>query len=376
MFILLFGWYGFNTGSALHYGEIGLIALNTTIAAAAGGASSFLWSCRSRMPTLSSNINGVLGGLVGITASANLVDPWEAALIGAFSGILVAAWTEWVHGNAGFKRRIEDPVGAFPVHGLCGVFGGISLVLFAPETVYVGGKAVQLFTPQAQLGLSIGIPLIALLAVFFFLFLYDLVVKKFLEEVGLRQIVASGAEQGLGLDTVDLKEVSYDYGQRSDKPEDLLERFRSLALDFPFESINFDNCAAIRSDGEGHDSQPFKARFNFWLWNIRNIARHYSETFGEYAASDRGSANNIAERVENASCRLELYAQEISAGKKRESFKDYASSLVGVLDSLKFILEIHVQVRSKGGDIVDQASQDIAKLKRELSTLRDKVDGW
>ena len=131
-FILWIGWYGFNPGSQLAFSRDGdmsammLIAMNTTLAAAAGGFTSMLlnWAVFKK-PELSMSLNGALAGLVSITANCDAVTNGEAVLIGGIGGILVVLGVKLLD-----MLKIDDPVGAWPVHGLCGVWGGIATGLF------------------------------------------------------------------------------------------------------------------------------------------------------------------------------------------------------------------------------------------------------
>jgi len=132
VFILWVGWYGFNPGSQLTYGgsanaEVTLyIGLTTTLAAAAGTFVAMVASwILFRKPDLSMALNGALAGLVGITANCNQVEQWEAVVIGAVAGLLVVGAIIVLD-----KLRIDDPVGAFPVHGVCGFWGGVATGIF------------------------------------------------------------------------------------------------------------------------------------------------------------------------------------------------------------------------------------------------------
>jgi Amt family ammonium transporter len=128
--ILWFGWYGFNPGStisAMDWEGIGRVAWNTTVAACAGGlVAVFFVYPRSKKWDVGMAINGFLGGLVAITAPCYWVGPWQAILIGAIAGILVPLGVDLLE-----KVRIDDPIGAVPVHGMCGIWGTISIGLLA-----------------------------------------------------------------------------------------------------------------------------------------------------------------------------------------------------------------------------------------------------
>jgi Amt family ammonium transporter len=132
-FILWFGWYGFNPGSTLSAVDmqgIGRVATNTTLAACAGGMVAMylgLWFGDTKGKfDVGLTCNGVLGGLVAITCPCYWVDPLGAILLGGIAGLVVYYGTALLE-----YLRIDDPIGAVPVHGLCGIWGTISLGFFA-----------------------------------------------------------------------------------------------------------------------------------------------------------------------------------------------------------------------------------------------------
>ncbi len=128
--ILWFGWYGFNPGStlsAMDWQGIGRVAANTTLAACAGGMLAVLWVYpRTKKWDLGISVNGFLGGLVAITCPCYWVSPLGAIVIGAVAGIVVPLGIDFLE-----HMRIDDPIGAVPVHGFAGIWGTISLGLFA-----------------------------------------------------------------------------------------------------------------------------------------------------------------------------------------------------------------------------------------------------
>jgi len=134
-FILWFGWFGFNAGSTLSAtnGTIGHIAVTTMLSAAAGGAACILFTMfRYHKADPPMVINGALAGLVGITAGCDFVSDNAAILIGAVCGIAMLFASEFLE-----SRQIDDPVGAFPVHGISGCIGTLCVGLFA-EKGYTG----------------------------------------------------------------------------------------------------------------------------------------------------------------------------------------------------------------------------------------------
>jgi ammonium transporter, Amt family len=128
--ILWFGWYGFNPGStlsALDFLGVGRVATNTTLAACAAGLVAMAWVYpRSKKWDIGMTCNGLLGGLVAITAPCYWVSPAGAVMIGAVAGVVVPLGVDFLE-----ARRIDDPIGAVPVHGFCGIWGTLSLGLFA-----------------------------------------------------------------------------------------------------------------------------------------------------------------------------------------------------------------------------------------------------
>ena len=126
-FILWFGWYGFNAGSttALSDGAQEVAArccVTTTVAAAAGGVAAFTLSSYSKGAyDVVAYANGILAGLVSITAGCSNVDVWAAFVIGLVGGV-----TYYFAAKLLEKLHIDDPIGAFPVHGACGVWGVVA----------------------------------------------------------------------------------------------------------------------------------------------------------------------------------------------------------------------------------------------------------
>jgi len=127
-FILWFGWFAFNTGSTLDASNANLssIAINTMLAGASGGAAAlFLTMKKFGVTDPSMMINGILSGLVAVTAGCAFISQWSAIIIGLLSGVIVIYATLLVDNG-----MVDDPVGAVAVHGFNGVFGTIAVGLF------------------------------------------------------------------------------------------------------------------------------------------------------------------------------------------------------------------------------------------------------
>ncbi|MBX3436892.1 MAG: ammonium transporter [Planctomycetaceae bacterium] len=132
VFILWVGWYGFNPGSQLTYNGIvnaeatTYIALTTTLSAAAGAIVAMILSWgKFGKPDITMALNGALAGLVGITANCDRVSEISALIIGAIAGVIVFFGILLLD-----KLKIDDPVGAVPVHGFCGIWGGLATGIF------------------------------------------------------------------------------------------------------------------------------------------------------------------------------------------------------------------------------------------------------
>lgn len=132
-FILAFGWFGFNAGSTLAGGDlrIGVIATNTMLAGSAGAMlAAFYMTARFGKPDPSMVANGLLAGLVAITAPCAFVNSVSAVIIGSVAGLLVCVSVFFIEG----KLKVDDPVGAVSVHGVNGAWGLLALGLFADGT--------------------------------------------------------------------------------------------------------------------------------------------------------------------------------------------------------------------------------------------------
>ena len=199
-FILWFGWFGFNPGSTLgavgNWELIGTVIVNTFLASAAGGISTMAYTYFSYGKIdITMVINGVLAGLVSITAGCNVVSPISAIIIGLIAGVLVDVAVMFVD-----KLKVDDPVGAIAVHGVNGLFGTIAVGLFAIDGgLFFGGGTSLLFT------LLLGVCVIALFA-FSLTYVLMLLLKK---TIGIR-ISAEDEAKGIDLSTFGVKAYNLD----------------------------------------------------------------------------------------------------------------------------------------------------------------------
>jgi len=159
--ILWFGWYGFNPCSTLSIMDnagAGRVAMNTTLAACTGGlAAVFVVFFMVKKWDTAALVNGFLAGLVAITCPCYWVSDVGACILGAVAGVLVILGMELLE-----HLRIDDPVGAWPVHGVCGIWGTLSLGLFASGQYSAAGSSatgvpdIVAKSPQALTGLFYG----------------------------------------------------------------------------------------------------------------------------------------------------------------------------------------------------------------------------
>lgn len=193
VFILLVGWFGFNPGSELAADiEVPRVAVNTLMAACGGGFTALLasWAIMKK-PDVSMVGNGILGGLVAITAGAGALDGWMSTLAGLVGGVIV------VLAVLGFDRiRIDDPVGAISVHGVCGAWGTIAVGLFAnPDASFLGeGPAGLFFGGGAELLVD---QLVGVVAVFAFVMTVSLALFGALKAAGILRVSPEHEIEGL-----------------------------------------------------------------------------------------------------------------------------------------------------------------------------------
>jgi ammonium transporter, Amt family len=193
VFILFIGWFGFNPGSQLAADiEVPRIAVNTLMAAVGGGFTAMITSWAVfKKPDVSMVGNGILAGLVAITAGAGALDGWMSALAGLVGGVIV------VLSVLGFERiKIDDPVGAISVHGVVGAWGTIAVGLFAnPNASFLEeGSAGLFFGGGAELLIN---QIIGVVAVFAFVMTTCLVLFSALKAAGILRVDPEHEIEGL-----------------------------------------------------------------------------------------------------------------------------------------------------------------------------------
>ena len=196
-FILWFGWFGFNPGSSLgavgNWELIGSVVVNTFLASASGGIATMIYTYFTYSKIdITMVINGVLAGLVSITAGCNVVGPTSAIIIGAIAGVLVDLAVVFFD-----KIKVDDPVGAIAVHGVNGLFGTMAVGFFAIEGGLFYGGGISLLVTQI-----LGVITIAL-----FSFTVTFIIMKFLKlTIGVR---ISSEDEEAGIDASSFGVQSY-----------------------------------------------------------------------------------------------------------------------------------------------------------------------
>jgi Amt family ammonium transporter len=186
VFLLFLGWFGFNGGSVLNADPylVSLVFTTTALAAAGGAVGAIITSYLSlKKPDLSMALNGILAGLVGITAGADSIMPASAIIVGLISGVLVVFSIIFFD-----KIKIDDPVGAISVHGVCGIFGTLAVALFSDAATF-------------------GDQLLGTLSICVFAFVFSLIVFSIVKVImGVR---VSPEEEAVGLDLSEHGQEAY-----------------------------------------------------------------------------------------------------------------------------------------------------------------------
>ncbi len=208
--LLWFGWWGFNGGSGLVFDKgVGSILLNTNLAAAAGGLIAY---CHGRWfqdhrEMNSKFLGGVLGGLVAITACCHVVGPWSALLIGIGAGVLHNYSFEFLRNTL----KLDDPVGAIPVHGVCGIWGTLCVAFFGSAESLPHGRLMQ-----------VGVQLLGVVVCFVWTTLVAFLMYRLLEKtIGLR-VSPESERRGVG--------ITEKHESLPPPPEDQLDEAELLAL--------------------------------------------------------------------------------------------------------------------------------------------------
>ena len=334
VFILWFGWFGFNGGSELAVDEaLPRILLNTTLAAAAGGLASLFLSLmlREGLVNVQSVLNGILGGLVGITAGCAFVNPWAALAIGMGGGVAAYAGDAFLL----HVMKIDDPIGAVAVHGFAGVWGTLALAVFAPaDALPTGSHLTQL-----------GVQFIGVVAVFAWAFITGLLAFWALDLLhGLR---VSEQDEELGLNVAE-------HGARTV----WLDAMKTM------QQIVEDGDLTRRTDIErgteaGETAQAFNALLDSFQGSINSMTRSSASVLAQ-SRSLNGISRDTQARMEDQNRQTEAIADFV--GQLREE-ADGTRELAR--EGLDCAHTTHGQI-TEGREQVERARNMVMNLSQEL----------
>jgi len=360
VFILWFGWFGFNGGSTLVADEsVARVLVNTSLAASAGGAAVFLVSALFHGNIqVEKALNGILGGLVGITAGAAVVEPGGAVFIGLSSGIVVYV-SDWVLLHV-FK--IDDPVGAVPVHGFAGAWGTIMLAVAAPVEALGGNSMIT----------QLGIQIVGVVSVFAWAFTMGLLVFGLLKAMDLLRVPPEDERMGLNvsehgartvwLDTMQTMQEIVQRGDLTRRAEvehgteagetamafnSMLDSFHenmliigqsSHTLASQSEEMNAVIKAAMQAmESQNQDTEMVASSISQMAVSVREVAGHASEaansaqTVAEQVGSGVEVANKAAEVINIMASEAEQ-ATEVYLGLEQNSKQ--IGSILGVIKDI------------------------------------------
>lgn len=305
-FLLFFGWFGFNSGSTgAVTAEIAPIAMNTMIAACFGGIacglSSIIFGEEHRLEP-DAAINGVLGGLVGITAGCHIVDAPGAAMIGIGGGVVVYAGG-WILEN---WFRLDDVVGAIPVHGFAGAWGTVATALFLPESALAQGVSrmdqvmVQLQGVGAAFVWSFGIAFAFLKIISLF---RSIRVSGDAESLGLNV-----AEHGARSSILELAQAMHDATNNQDFS-------RKVEVEFGTEIGDLSQAFNSMIDQLKSAKEKEQRDFESHIRNVENVKKQELGVFDDYLQSHVAAMSTemakMRESLENISSQSKQTASSI-----------------------------------------------------------------
>ena len=265
-FVLFFGWFGFNCGSTLAATkDIGGIAFNTMLSACFGAAASagLSWMGPTKRPEPDMIANGLLGGLVGITAGCASVNTGGAALIGLISGIAVY-WAIWFLEH---KLKLDDVVGAVAVHGVCGAWGTLAVAFFirpellATGTTWLDQLQIQAMGVGTAFAWSFGCAFVTLQIIRLFT---ELRVSEHDERIGLNV-----AEHGATSSVLELAQAMQRATETSEYTDDI-----KVEAEFGTEAGDLGNCFNKMVDSIQKDRQQIKEANEVQQKQAREMARN------------------------------------------------------------------------------------------------------
>ena len=342
--VLWFGWFGFNGGSELAANDaVPLIIVNTMLSAAAGGATCFLISfLRHPVVNVERLINGVIGGLVAVTAGAALLEPWSAVSIGVLGGFVTYA-SDW----ALLELRVDDPVRVVPAHGFSGAAGTIALAVLAPTDALPTGSVLSQLWVQVA-----GVTAVAIWGLGCGLLLF-----MGLRGLGVLRVSAEGEQQGLNV---------HEHGTKST----LLDAAQALQ-----------SVSRATSGGQANLSLRIPAEPNSEAGEIADITNKLLGSLDDTVSGLREKATSARAAAESMDAMSATIADEVSTQSEEmttiaRSISETATSVEEVSASASQTAttsDIIYQSSLSGYDNIEASINELATLAERLGTCSDEV---
>ncbi|MEO0443467.1 MAG: ammonium transporter [Pseudomonadota bacterium] len=348
--ILTFGWFGFNGGSLLELNaDLALVILNTVLAAAAGGIACFCVSSvfsRGLVP-VEKLLNGIVGGLVSITASAPWVSPIGAVCLGLIGGVIVYISEEiLLH-----VLKIDDPVNVISAHGVAGVWGTIGLVFFVPEaTLTAGGLWAQL-----------GVQLKGVALVFIWSFGMGVLIFGLLKMIGRFRVSSIAENQGLNI---------HEHGAEStllstaSSMEKLVQAYETGDV----ENLDFNIQINIEEGSEGGDiAQLFNRMMKIFAQSFGQV-----ESLSKQLEKSTNSMSQTSNSMQKDTAEQEASFEHINStlGNLIHSILDIA----GRIDSISDVANQANEKASAGAELIGDSQQSLKSLQQVTNSLYEDVN--
>jgi len=387
VFILWFGWFGFNGGSTLiGDGSVAKVVANTSIAAAVGGAVSFFVSkLKDGRAEVYKLLNGALAGLVAITAGCNAVEPAGALAIGIGAGLVVHL-AEYV---LLYKMKIDDPVGAIPVHGVAGVWGTLSLAIFAPvENLPADSHLEQLYIQG-----------VGVIAVFFWASILGFILFYILKKMNHLRVPAHfevrglnetehGAKQSL-LDTYDamnkiVKEGDFAHNlevELGSEAGDIAKVFNNMVLELKEIATIAENIADgdLRDEYKPkHESDQLGHAINKMIINLNKFASDLNESTSSMKESVE-SLNNSNGYLQNSNNEILDGVKVISTNviDTNTAIETVNNLTTSGMKSLNVVVENMKDINLTMSDFrhnIDELNTSVENIDGILSSINDIAD--
>ena len=356
VFLLWFGWFGFNAGSTTAGDvSIAMIALNTLLGGAGGGAGALFFGYAMRkLWKVEDLLNGILAGLVSVTAGCNVLLPQGALLSGIVGGIIYVLSYRWLDE----KLKVDDAVGAVAVHGFGGVWGTLALALFAPEEWLAAGGRLQQLLVQ-----SIGVVVAFVWAFFVGLLVFWLLKAT----IGVR-VDAEGERMGLNVS----------------------EHGAHIALVDTI--IAMQEIAAAKGDlsrtlpvHPGEDTAQLNEAFNRMLFSLNNIVKAVqtktrmvmddSGAVLEQTKSIREQMQQYTDSIHQVNGAVQQLRSSIEDGKVRE--ESFLDAIYVMADTFREYAAKMQELQETGSRLAEQTmktDQDVKGLVQTMENVREHMD--